>query len=314
MGRFSAKALGELGYEVVLFDYWPTWQDKLQQTWLGRFRDETYHTTNRRFREVVIREKPDLVLAIYGFHLSVESLQWLKQRDIPSVCWWLNDPFQWERSMQKAPYFDFVFTNAWGSVADYQQRGVNAYWLPTACDRHVHHPGNVRSEWLCDVGFAGDWSPLREQWLTHMAKDYDVKVFGPWRKKLAKDSPLHACLVDGFFSPEVMVDMFASSKIVLNIHTWYGKWSHGTNPRLFEAAGCGAAQAVDWRDELPQLFDCEKELLTYHDLDDLHSKLAPFLCDTTKREQAGILAQQRAYTEHTYQQRMQFLLSTVNAG
>ena len=28
---------------------------------------------------------------------------------------------------------------------------------------------------------------------------------------------------------------FNRAKVVLNLHTWYGRWSYGVNPRLFEA-------------------------------------------------------------------------------
>lgn len=311
MGQFSAQALRELGHTVELFDFWPNWRDKLYQKSLGRLSSEEHATINRRFRSAVEREKPDLVLAIYGFHLSRESLAYLKSRGIPSACWWLNDPFQFERSLQKAALFDHLFSNAWGSVADYRAHGVNAHWLPTACEPGIHKRVPAVPEYACDICFAGDWSPLREAWLTRLAQRYDVKVFGPWAKKIAPGSILKERLVDGFFSPESMVAMFSSAKVVLNIHTWYGKWSHGTNPRLFEAAGCGAFQAVDWKDELPELFDCERELLVYRDQDDLIEKLDAALRDDQLRAEAANRAQARAYAEHTYRNRMEHLLSVI---
>ncbi len=185
MGGFSAKVLRDMGHSVVLFDYWPQWKDKIANKLLGRFQHEEQLRVNKRFRVVVDAEKPDIVFALYGFHLSVESLAYLKKSSISSMCWWLNDPFQFERSLKKAHYFDYVFTNSKGSVDDYKKHGVNAFWLPTACDPSVHKHVPARDEYRCDVCFAGDWSPLREQWLTQLAQYYDVKIFGPWGRKIA---------------------------------------------------------------------------------------------------------------------------------
>lgn len=310
MGRFATQALRDLGHQVVVFDYWPNKSEKIHHTLLGRWQQENYAKTNERFRRQIEQEKPDIVLTIYGFHLSVESLQYLKRRNILSVCWWLNDPFQFERSLKKAHEFDYLFTNAKGSVAEYRQAGVNAYWLPTACEPEVHKPVEPNPAYQCEVCFAGDWSPLREQWVEHLARYYHVKVFGPWGEKM-RSTALKAHLVDGLFTPEMMVAMFASAKVVLNIHTWFGKWSHGTNPRLFEAAGCKTAQAVDWKNEIPDLFTCGQDLLVYRDLDDLTAQLKPLLGDEQRRITMAEQAQSRAYTQHTYKQRMAQLLAVV---
>ena len=310
MGQFAAHALRELGHDVVIFDYWPNWGDKIHQKLLGQFDNEEYARTNKRFRTAIEQHKPDIVLAIYGFHLSVESLAYLKQRGILSVCWLLNDPFHFERSLKKAREFDYLFTNAKGSVMAYREHHVNAYWLPTACEPQINKRVPSTHEYECDVCFAGDWSPLREEWLSQLAETYDIKVFGPWGKKMS--SPiLKERLIDGLFTPETMANMFASAKVVLNIHTWHGKWTHGTNPRLFEAAGCGTAQAVDWKEELPELFDCKHDLLVYRSLDELKVQLEGFIQDTSRRSQAGQQAQTRAYAEHTYKHRMTQLVEML---
>lgn len=114
-----------------------------------------------------------------------------------------------------------------------------------ACAPEVHRRTAPRPEYRCEICFAGDWSPLREAWCEKLAEHFDLRIFGPWKKKLPAGSSLHACLTDGFFTPEQMADMFASAAVVFNLHSWYGKWDHGTNPRLFEAAGCGACQVVE---------------------------------------------------------------------
>jgi spore maturation protein CgeB len=303
MGRFASKALVNLGHEVVEFDVTPAWQEKLLGS-QGR-----YSAMNYRLRRLIERDRPDLMLAVFGFDISTDTLNFLKQRNIPRACWWLNDPFQFSRSLAQARDYDFIFSNSLGSVADYQREGIShAHWLPAACAPDVHRRVTPVPAYRCDVCFAGDWSPLREEWCEILARHFDLRIFGPWKKKLAPSSRLHSCLVDGFFTPEQMVGMFSSAKVVFNLHSWYGKWDHGTNPRLFEAAGCGACQVVDWKIDIPRLFDNNSEIATYRNEGELIGKIRELLCSDELRSDMGEHVQRRAYTEHTYPVRMKSML------
>lgn len=312
MGRFTLDALRSLGHEVVDFNLSSGWHDKT----LDRLRGSASHDNlNRRFCRAVDRIRPDLMFAVFGFDLFESTLDFLKQRNILRVCWWLNDPFQFARSLSKAGGYDLLFSNSLGSVDDYRQAGIShAHWLPTACAPEVHRRQPPRPEYGCEVCFAGDWSPLREAWCEKLAEHFDLRVFGPWKKKLRRDSPLLPRVHDGFFSPEEMASMFASAAVVFNLHSWYGKWDHGTNPRLFEAAGCGACQVVDWKRDIPELFDCEHEVVTYQGMDDMVGKIQALLRDDAMREHLARNAQTRAYAEHTYETRMNTMLAAVNAA
>lgn len=310
MGQFSTAALRELGHQVAVFDYHARLRDKLYDRLLSP--QEEKPAMNRRFRQAVADAKPDLMLTLFGFDLSVQSLAFLREKGVPSACWWINDPFQFQRSLAKAPYYDFLFSNSAGCVEHYRAAGVsNAHFLPTACHPAVHRPVAAAEKYRCDICFAGDWSPLRERFLLRLAKNFDVKIFGPWKKKLAADSPLLPRLGDGFFTPAQMAQMFSSAKVVLNVHTWFETHDHGLNPRLFEAAGCGAFQAVDWKREIPSLFDCSTELFCYRSLDELAAGLGEFIANDQRRRSMAQAAHRRALAEHTYRHRMSALLETV---
>jgi len=182
----------------------------------GLSKGEFHGSLNHRFRRVVEDAKPDFVIAIFVFDFSVETLLFLKSKGIKSACWWLNDPFQFKRSLQKATHYDYLFTNSKISALEYREYGVKgAHWLPTACDPDFHKKTLPVEKYKAEVSFAGDWSPLREEWCLELARHFDLKIFGPWRKKLSKGSPLTANLHDGFFTPAQMAEIFSSSRIVL---------------------------------------------------------------------------------------------------
>lgn len=314
MGQFCIEAFRELGHEVAAFDYHPKPLDRLGErlaALTGTAPREEKPSTNRRFRQAVEDVSPDLMVTLFGFDLSAASLDYLRRKSIPSACWWINDPFQFQRSLTKAGHYDFLFSNSAVCTEQYRAAGIaNTFFLPTACHPAVHRTMPRDEKYACEVCFAGDWSPLREKALLQLVDRFDVKIFGPWRKKLAPDSRLQRHLVDGFFSPGEMAQMFSNARVVLNLHTWHETHDHGVNPRLFETAGCGAFQVVDWKQEIPSLFDCENEVRCYRSLDDLAPIIQQSLA-TPNLPDLAQAAQQRAYREHTYRHRMAQLLARV---
>lgn len=318
MGGFCLNALKELGHEVAAFDFRDRLVEKLHHrlaALFGRHGKEEKAAMNRRLRRKLDAFHPDLFLTLFGFDVSIETLAHLRHQGIPSACWWLNDPFQFARSVQKAAYYDIVFTNSDGCVADYRAAGVRqAFFLPPACDPRVHRRVPASPDHAAEVCFAGDWSPLRQQLMEAIATRWKVKVFGPWKKKLPPDSPLLPHLQEGFFTPDKMACIFSSAKVVLNLHTWHGRFDHGVNPRLFEAAGCASLQLVDWKREIPALFACPGELLTYRTLDEVPALVGMALRDESARQAAAEAVQRRAYAQHTYRHRMETLIQTVRAA
>lgn len=312
MGAYCAEALQDLGHQVTVVDFRSKWQDKVREKFAGSS-DEEKPSVNQRIRRLVDAVHPDVFITLFGFDVSVPTLEYLRQKGIPTACWWINDPFQFERSAQKGGYYDFLFSNSAGSVVAYQAVGIaQAHFLPTACQHDIHISVPALPEYRCEICFAGDWSPLREELMLNLHDVFDLRIFGPWGKKLAGDSPLRRHLSEGFFTPQAMTAMFNSADIVLNLHTWYGKFDHGVNPRLFEASGCGAVQLVDHKLEIPELFAENSEILLYHNLDEVSAVASAILSlPSTQRRAIGQAAQKRALAEHTYRHRMVSLLDTI---
>jgi len=320
MGSYCAAALRGLGHEVAVFDSQRRWPDKLLRAagspWvLSRYRGLTGSLLVRRAR----RERPEVFLALFGFDVAEEAVQTLRSWGVVTACWWLNDPFQFPRSLRQAPWYDFYFTNSRGCLADYAGAGVRGVsFLPLAADPEIHRRAvlaeNEAATYRSDVCFAGDWSPLRQEWITRLLGEFRVRVWGPWGKKLGADSPIRRVLTDGFFTPGEMVKAFSGAKVVLNLHTWFGKWSHGVNPRLFEAAGVGACQVVDRKDEIPDLYRVPEEVVCFESLEECQGALRYYLARDAEREAVGARAAARTHREHTYAARMRTLLAVIRDG
>ena len=105
-----------------------------------------------------------------------------------------------------------------------------------------------------------------------------------------------------------MVAAFHKSAIVLNLHTWFGRWDHGINPRLFEAAACQAFQLVDMKREIPTLFP-NGSMITFDRLDELPELVKHYLAKRSERERIATQACQHAQACHLYTHRMQQVLN-----
>ena len=86
----------------------------------------------------------------------------------------------------------------------------------------------------------------------------------------------------------------------------------GVNSRLFEATGCGAAVLTEFRPTVPELFDPGRELLVFHDFDELLDQAASLLSDSELGTRLGDAAAQRAHRDHTHDLRIATILEKVS--
>jgi spore maturation protein CgeB len=312
MNRFVPEALAALGHEVRVVDYSPTLVEKLRRK-LGR--REAAEVVAPRLLADIEAHAPGLFLTLYGVNVGQPVLAELKRKRVATANWWLNDPFQWERAKKILAGYDFAFTNAKYCVDAYAAAGLkHVRFLPSACDPAVHHPLDRGAE--CELSFAGDWSANREEIVTRLAEaGVDVRVYGPWRRKLKPGSVLGPRLSHGFFTPERMVEIFASSRATLNIHTWRGRFDFGLNPRVFEAGACGTPQLVDHKRELDELFGPSERagMLIYRSDEELLGLARSLGSRAGELKAAAVTAAATFQRDHSYRARMAELLRVVGA-
>jgi spore maturation protein CgeB len=311
MNRFVPDALAAVGHDVRVVDYSPTLGEKLKRKLMRR---EAAEVVEPRLLASLEEHRPELFLALYGVNVSKPVLAEAGRQRALRVNWWLNDPFQWQRALKILPGYDIAFTNARYSVDAYAAAGLkHVHFLPSACDASVHRPVDGAAT-RYELSFAGDWSPLREALVERLCRaGVGVHVFGPWRRKLARGSPLRERLTPGFFSPERMVEIFAESKATLNVHTWRGRFDYGLNPRVFEAGACGTPQLVDQKRELDELFTPAQRagMLIYRDDEDLVRLGRSLAGRAAELKSAALAAAPSFQREHCYRARVTELLRVV---
>jgi hypothetical protein len=126
-------------------------------------------------------------------------------------------------------------------------------------------------------------------------------------------SPVNPKLKPFLFPPVYGLEMFQvlkNSKITLNIHADSSP-EFASNMRLFETTGVGTCLVTDWKRNIHQLFEPDKEVVVYKSTDECVEKMKWLLDHDKEREEIGSAGQKRTLESHTYPRRAEQLDSII---
>jgi spore maturation protein CgeB len=135
-----------------------------------------------------------------------------------------------------------------------------------------------------------------------------MKIWSPAIEHLAPNSPIRACYRGPVWGME-MGRILARSKITINIHGDFAPYAN--NGRLYEATGMGALLMTDWKENLHELFEPDKEVVAYRSSDQCAALVRYYLEHDKEREAIARAGQERTLRGHTEYQRTQDLLEIV---
>jgi spore maturation protein CgeB len=113
---------------------------------------------------------------------------------------------------------------------------------------------------------------------------------------------------------EDYVRAYGGASVAVNIHhTARGKGSIEAfvNQRVFELAAIGVPQVVDDRGDLARHYEPGRDLLVFHDADELRRIVGAVLQDLASVEQLGVSARRETLARHTYMHRLRVILDSV---
>jgi spore maturation protein CgeB len=91
--------------------------------------------------------------------------------------------------------------------------------------------------------------------------------------------------------------LLSKARICFNTHGEIAKRCAG-NQRLFEATGVGSCLVTDWKDNLPDLFEPDKEVITYNSKAECIDKIQWLLRNPTERAKIAKAGQERTLRDH----------------
>jgi spore maturation protein CgeB len=268
---------------------------------------------NNKIKAEVIKENPDFMITVKGEIMLPSTLDWIKKEtSTKTALWYPDDPCYFNAfNKHLAPHYDHVFTASQLAIPRYKKIGVkSAYFLPLACNPSIHKKISLSEEdkkqYGHDVSFVGVCYPRRLRIMRRLKK-FDVGVYGPYWKKISRRSNFH----NGVWGPE-QTKVFSASKIVLDIYDPTIRTEEVTC-RTFEATGCGSFTLTERGHALDELYAIGKEVVCYSDEKELEELITYYLDADQERAEIADNGQKRAYSEHTYEMRVKFILDKMSS-
>lgn len=317
--EYTERTIMRLGHELIPFD---------DRAFIipGRLRksvpfleNRDLNRLNRRLISLASSTNPDLCLVAGGNRILPQTVQKMKSLGIKTVLWTIDAPRHFQPIVAAAPHYDFIFcggTEAQELMA--RVRIKKTYWLPFACDPDIHHPVDLNPEeqkkWGSDVSFIGSYYPNRAQALEKLV-DFDLKVWGPGWKKLAKDSPLKKRARDIHLTPKEWINIFSCSPINIVIHFQDGETlCYQAAPRVYEALACQCFLLVDNQKDVQSLFQDGKHLVIFKNTEDLRAKITYYLKQPEERKKIARQGYEETVDKHTYLKRLEEMFFVIEAG
>ena len=182
----------------------------------------------------------------------------------------------------------------------FRSRGLPSELLPHGFNtRILNYLDAAAREPVRDFGFFGSFYPAhsqRREAMLQIANALPIEVFTD--AKLPKEFSAtkmrkHAALWG--------LDMYREIErtgMVLNFHLdSTGDWA--TNQRLYEVTGVGSVLVTDWKANMPELFDIDRDVIVYRSIEECMEKVRYMMDHPDARSEMAARGRRRTLTEHT---------------
>lgn len=272
---------------------------------------------NRCLLKAAEEEKPDVLFVLMGETILPETLCKIRKLGIITVNWFHDSvlhPMRRDFVQTVSPYYDYFFMIDSENVLNYIKISSRCLkTLPLACAPEVHKNMDLSDEekqrYGSDICFIGTVKFKRGEILRYLA-DLDMGIWGYWSEVIPA---LKNCYRKQYVFGRESIKIYNASKIALDIHPSYGTGDKLFNvtPRVFEVPASGTFLLTNENPLLADLYKVGEEIVCYKDEKDLKDKIKYYLAHPEERKAIALKGQQRAYCDHTYQKRLERIISII---
>ena len=335
IGNFCKEALINLAYDIDIFDFRESQYLKSSiGTYLKKAVKKFYSfpreqlsiaksIQNKKMNIALINKvkqyRPDIMLVLMGDDIFAETLEEVKKQGVITANWFTDTVI--DPRLQRIPFikntpfhYDYFFIYDDEDVLNSIRIDAPCVKsIPLACNPSIHKTINLseqeKKQYGNQVCFVGSLNSTREELLNSLS-DFDLGIWGNWEKENPQLKKFYR-EKNVYFQEATKI--YNASDITLDIHIFFGTSNKAfdINPRVFEAAGCGAFVLTNENAYLSKLFEIDKEIVCYRDENELNEKIKYYLKHPQERKAIAQRAQQRVYRDHTYEKRLQKIISVI---
>ena len=208
--------------------------------------------------------------------------------------------------------FDLILTSFPHFVKKFREMGIKSEYFKIGFETRLLKTIKKQKR-IYPCVFIGSFSPHHIKGTRLLEKLYrhvPLHVWGQGMEYLPLNSPLRKNYHSKAWGKD-MYKILAKSKIVINRHISVAG-NNANNMRLYESTGMGAMLITDKKKNLKDLFVPNKEVVEYVSDEDLVKKVKYYTSHDKERQKIALSGQKRTIRVHSYQKRMQELITILN--
>ncbi|MGI6137859.1 MAG: glycosyltransferase family protein [Candidatus Hydrogenedentales bacterium] len=251
-----------------------------------------------------------------------ELLQWCNTKDIPTVFWNKEDPPNFDRFINAAVKFDYIFTTDENCVEAYRQRCGHdrVASLPFAAQPTIHHPvlKETRQDRVCFAGtYYADCFPERRRHMENMLGGsiiFGLDIYDRMFRHEGSDKARFLFpeqfqpYIRGKLSYESMLDAYRKYRVFLNVNSVYDSPTMFAR-RVFELLACGTPLVSTPSKGMEQIFGALVPQVKTES--ETRAALQPLMDDDREWMRRSALGIRRIMDGHCYRHRLQTVAQTL---
>ena len=281
---------------------------------LGVVRDPRLHPALQRALAAPIVDRiaararafrPDLILAIGGYHVPVALLEQLAAMpDRPPMAAWVGDNFAAE-ARTLAAFYDLAAYPDTGLERRHAELGfaAPALFAPHAVDPRFTAPPTQRT---LRMVFVANPTPGRRAVVAAIRRP--VAIYGPgWAGMNSHE--IHA----GRLAAKALPGVYARHLASLNVRNEFNVLT-GLNQRNFQPYLTATPLVTDDQDDLPLCFQPGAEAFVWRSADELNEIYGRLLAEPDEARRVGEAGRARVLADHTFDRRLELIAGHLGAA
>ncbi len=250
--------------------------------------------------------QPDVVLTLTQ-SLSEETLDVLKKNKIKTVAWWGDTPANMKEFGLLCKGWDLIFMKDPNGIKKLKRLELNAHLLHEAMNPHWHKP--LSDQKNNNIIIAGSFYGYRNLLASKLLDNkVDLELYGN-RPPVWADPRAKKMHTGQFVVKEEKSRVFGAGLACLNSTAM--SEGNSMNCRAFEIAGTGGLHIMENRPILPDCFEPNKEVLVFDTFPELLELIEQAKKEPQKMKQIRQAGLKRALAEHTYQHRLEKIITLI---
>ncbi|MDB1964006.1 CgeB family protein, partial [Clostridium tertium] len=252
-----------------------------------------------------------------------ELVNWCKHNNIPTVFWNKEDPVHFNRFVNTAKIFDYIFTTDENSVKNYIEMtgNKNVYSLPFGAQPKKHNPIKLYEERINKACFAGSYYKLHEERRVDMEMildevlEYGLDIYDRNYEAVKKGiMPNHEFPerfknnIRGSLKYYEIDKAYKGYKLMVNLNTV--KYSPTMfSRRVFEGLACGTPVISSYSLGMQEMF---KDIVYIaKENGDLKKQIPKLLNNEEYYNRVSMKGMREVLNKHTYEDRLAYILDKL---